>query len=685
MKKVIIAFLLSVLFVTFAFADLTVTFLANTAGVPDTLNEKSTVQVRGASPFTWDNTSPAIMTNIGGDYWVYTRTFTTAEVASAIDYKFCTFPVAPTDLTGEMNGWESGGNRVLDLTTFAGTDTTLPLQYVRGWGDVGQWDMPFETLDSIEVYLRVNMHAREQARTFDPETQFVGVRGSNAWGDWSGTSELNWGSTHVFTQESYHSNGIWGSAYDGSYFWSGVLHLPPDWAGLELQYKFLVGDEWGDDESNNRSLILPAMGDTTIHWVWFNDTPPAGFTGEDTVDITFYADMTKAIANRGFEIGDTLLVCYGYFGTSAEVLVDTLVRQTGTQNYFVTATDVPVTLGEVFYYQYYLYKNGQEQREIYFNFDYEGDVVSEAERRAVVLTSQTEVIQDIVDSEVDARRMPLFRNNELLSKGVTVTVECDIRPAIYQVLAGSTLDDIQSGFDVTPAMLSADPDTIFDMGVCINGPMSNNGEGSWQTWGGTLAADTTRRMYDDGTHGDVTAGDSIYTIVYTFHPDSGHNVGQELKFGIGGGDNESGYGLNHIENIDDSNPTTTMRVQWGSINPKFYWAWNYDTQSPAVGIEKEDCIIATEFTLEQNFPNPFNPTTEIRFSIQRSDNVTLTVYNMLGQMVTKAVYNNLQVGIYTYMWNGTDISGNSVASGVYFYELQVGNQFRDIKKMVLMK
>lgn len=71
--------------------------------------------------------------------------------------------------------------------------------------------------------------------------------------------------------------------------------------------------------------------------------------------------------------------------------------------------------------------------------------------------------------------------------------------------------------------------------------------------------------------------------------------------------------------------------------------------------------------------------------IPRSDIVTLTIYNMLGKIVSKVVYNNLQIGNYTYMWNGTDLHGSPVASGVYFYELNVGNQFRDIKKMVLMK
>jgi hypothetical protein len=550
---------------------------------------------------------------------------------------------------------------------------------------LGQFAPPFVATDSIEVYLRVNMEALVKAQAFNPETEFVGVRGSNAWDTWSGTPDFNWGKTLRFEQEPVHANGIWGSTYNGTYFWHGVLHLPPDWAGKEIQYKFLIGDAWGRDESSNRSLILPADGsDVTVHWVWFNNVPPAGFTGQDTADITFYADLTKAIANNGFEIGDTLLVKYGYFGSSVQVETATMVRQTGTQNYFATVEDVPLSFGKPLYYQYYLVKDGQEQREVYFNFDYTGSVPSEAERRAFVVEGATPVIADIVDSDVDARRMPVFRNNKLLARPVTVTVECDIRPAVFQVKAGSTLDDIQSSFDITPAMMAADPDTIFKLGVYINGPMSNNGEGTWVTWGGTLAADPNRKMWDDGTHGDAVAGDSIYTVVYTFDPALGHRVGQEFKFGIGGGDNESGYGLNHIENINDANPTYVMYNQWGSINPKFYNAWDFDNPSPRVAV-KENIPLVTKYALEQNFPNPFNPTTQIRFAIPEAGDVHLTIYNMLGQVVNKVMFTDLNMGVYSYYWDGKDARGNNVASGVYFYEMRVGNKFRDLKKMVLMK
>ena len=85
-------------------------------------------------------------------------------------------------------------------------------------------------------------------------------------------------------------------------------------------------------------------------------------------------------------------------------------------------------------------------------------------------------------------------------------------------------------------------------------------------------------MWDDGTNGDQIAGDHIYTIQLDY--DSEATFGQEFKLGIGGGDNESGYGLNHIENINIDNPV--IRSYWGSINPLFYDAWDYDLNEPNV-------------------------------------------------------------------------------------------------------
>ena len=101
-------------------------------------------------------------------------------------------------------------------------------------------------------------------------------------------------------------------------------------------------------------------------------------------------------------------------------------------------------------------------------------------------------------------------------------------------------------------------------------------------------------MYDDGTNGDLVAGDSIFTRQILASPDSvlvgsKSTVGQVFKYGIRGGDNEGGkggFGNNHTENIIDTAPTYTLETAFGSINPTFYDAWDYDLNQPKVPTDK---------------------------------------------------------------------------------------------------
>ena len=91
-----------------------------------------------------------------------------------------------------------------------------------------------------------------------------------------------------------------------------------------------------------------------------------------------------------------------------------------------------------------------------------------------------------------------------------------------------------------------------------------------------------------------------------------------------------------------------------------------------------------EFALQQNFPNPFNPTTTIAFSVPNTGNVTLKVYDILGRHVRTIVDGAYQAGNYNLVWDATDTSGNLVSAGVYFYTIKTGS-FSDTKRMLLLK
>ncbi|SVE57783.1 uncharacterized protein METZ01_LOCUS510637, partial [marine metagenome] len=90
------------------------------------------------------------------------------------------------------------------------------------------------------------------------------------------------------------------------------------------------------------------------------------------------------------------------------------------------------------------------------------------------------------------------------------------------------------------------------------------------------------------------------------------------------------------------------------------------------------------FALHQNYPNPFNPTTEISFSLNQESDVTLTIFNMLGQQVKELTSGLKSAGNYTLQWNGNDDLGRRVSSGIYLYTLNDGSRSLT-KKMVLMK
>ena len=94
--------------------------------------------------------------------------------------------------------------------------------------------------------------------------------------------------------------------------------------------------------------------------------------------------------------------------------------------------------------------------------------------------------------------------------------------------------------------------------------------------------------------------------------------------------------------------------------------------------------ISEGFELYNNFPNPFNPETNISFSIGETSRVTLQIYNSLGEKILTIVDKNLLPGKYNYSWYGSDQNGKMVSSGVYYYRIIAGN-FIETKKMLFIK
>jgi hypothetical protein len=104
---------------------------------------------------------------------------------------------------------------------------------------------------------------------------------------------------------------------------------------------------------------------------------------------------------------------------------------------------------------------------------------------------------------------------------------------------------------------------------------------------------------------------------------------------------------------------------------------------PPTAVEAVD-FVPTVYALYQNVPNPFNPTTTIRFDLPASTKVTLVIFNVRGQLVRTLVDRDMTAGVKKIAWHGTDGAGRRVASGIYFYRVRAGD-FLDTKKMILLK
>ncbi|MBI2418267.1 MAG: T9SS type A sorting domain-containing protein, partial [Ignavibacteriales bacterium] len=85
------------------------------------------------------------------------------------------------------------------------------------------------------------------------------------------------------------------------------------------------------------------------------------------------------------------------------------------------------------------------------------------------------------------------------------------------------------------------------------------------------------------------------------------------------------------------------------------------------------------YELSQNYPNPFNPSTTIKFGVPEKAEVSIVVFNHLGQKVADVMHEEKEAGYYTVNWNATNY-----ASGVYYYKLTAG-KFNAVKKLILMK
>jgi len=130
-------------------------------------------------------------------------------------------------------------------------------------------------------------------------------------------------------------------------------------------------------------------------------------------------------------------------------------------------------------------------------------------------------------------------------------------------------------------------------------------------------------------------------------------------------------------------PTTTYRFYLTTVN-QFEMESDPSEIVEYTTVDADGNIIPITTKLNGNYPNPFNPTTMISFSIEQDNQVELNIYNLKGQKVRQLVNDQLPAGQHEVIWNGKDDNGKQAASGIYFHKMISGN-YQQSKKMLLLK
>ena len=188
----------------------------------------------------------------------------------------------------------------------------------------------------------------------------------------------------------------------------------------------------------------------------------------------------------------------------------------------------------------------------------------------------------------------------------------------------------------------------------------------------------TTKLFDDGTNGDLVAGDNIWSK--DIHFPRGYEAKIEYMYSANwglptnnGGNNNESILRKHRIHFPINISSATVVDTFGNVGEHPL------TNVVIVDIEAETPNVVSSYSLEQNYPNPFNPSTTIRYSIPEAGLVNLSVYNMLGEKIAILVNEFKNSGSYEMKF-----SNQYLTAGVYFYSISV-NDFTKTKKMVLTK
>jgi len=287
--------------------------------------------------------------------------------------------------------------------------------------------------------------------------------------------------------------------------------------------------------------------------------------------------------------------------------------------------------------------------------------------------SGTIVTNKIIDGDAD------------LSVNAWVAMDQD-----YVYIAYDVNDDIVSSDTTIDSWMTDAPDIHLGLYNLLGAPHTSYGSGETpdyqfrfnsnkahmaQRGGGIMAVPSDENYY----WGEKFTGGYIVEIKMSF-ADIAAELGDDVFVPQVGTKVPIDFGINDADATGEREGILTYSAtnQDQSWNNPSRWTNTWIGDEWVVGVE-DDELLVNSYGLSQNYPNPFNPTTSIKYSIEKAGNVSLKVFNILGQQVAELLNKQQVAGSYE-----VNFDAGLFSTGIYFYEINSGS-FREVKKMMLIK
>jgi hypothetical protein len=579
--------------------------------------------VRVAGGFNdWGNSKDTLVKGVSDSIFSKTVSLPTGDIA----YKCL------KTLRGGLD-WESDvvgpGNRA--YTVVAGSQTRPVV-----WFDA---DSIYTAPVNVNVLFRVNMRVKMLESTFRPDSNDI-VRVAGSFNDWGNSLDTL-------------KKGVSDSIY------SKTVSLLE---GAVLQYKFLKtvrgGLDWEQDPPTgpgNRPYTVPIGGGTLPIAFFNNDTV---VNAPVTSNISWQVDM-KTFQQLGWfdPAKDQMQVRGGFEGWGGTALSQDFVKP----NLFNLTKQYIGTSGDVVDYKFYIKQDsvtaigrwGVDYNTHNDDYNYEHPAErGDGNQKYTVVLGATQAPVTTLYSQIH----PLGIFNATDSTNVTFKVNMGPAKRYTNAFVPAT-DTVKLVFFNRLWFAS-----------------------QWKSQGQANFSEVRKLTLAPG------GGDSIYQVTIKVKGKTHYNVIYYYRVSKGDGTSyDEGGGLGVL------NPYRARFIRNGSAGA---WSaaynmpqdlWQKDAPMPtetalyATDVEQPFTGVPLIYKLSQNYPNPFNPTTTIRYSLPTATNVTLKVFNIIGQEVVTLVNGLQPAGQYIQLFEAKHL-----ASGVYFYRLEAGS-FVDVKKMMLLK